>query len=46
MSDESEEDKHSIQQEIQTLYAYHLFINKQLREAMLELSKLKTDPTI
>lgn len=45
MSDESDEDKHSIQHEIQTLYAYDLFINKQFREAMLEFSKLKTDPT-
>lgn len=45
MSDESEEDKHSITHEIQTLYAYDLFINKQFREAMLEFSKLKTDPT-
>lgn len=45
MSDESEEDKQDIRQEIQTLYAYHLFINKQFREAMLEFSKLKTDPT-
>lgn len=45
MSDESEEDKQSIREEIQTLYAYHLFINKQFREAMLEFSKLKTDPT-
>lgn len=45
MSDESEEDKHSMTHEIQTLYAYDLFINKQFREAMLEFSKLKTDPT-
>lgn len=45
MSDESEEDKQSITHEIQTLYAYDLFINKQFREAMLEFSKLKTDPT-
>lgn len=45
MSDESEEDKQSMRQEIQTLFAYHLFINKQFREAMLEFSKLKTDPT-
>lgn len=45
MSDESEEDKQSITHEIQTLYAYNLFINKQFREAMLEFSKLKTDPT-
>ncbi|CRK91919.1 CLUMA_CG005538, isoform A [Clunio marinus] len=45
MSDESAEDKHSMTHEIQTLYAYDLFINKQFREAMLEFSKLKTDPT-
>lgn len=45
MSDESREDKDSITHEIQTLYAYDLFINKQFREAMLEFSKLKTDPT-
>lgn len=45
MSDESDEDKHSMTHEIQTLYAYDLFINKQFREAMLEFSKLKTDPT-
>lgn len=45
MSEESEEDKQSITHEIQTLYAYDLFINKQFREAMLEFSKLKTDPT-
>lgn len=45
MSDESEEEKQSITYEIQTLYAYDLFINKQFREAMLEFSKLKTDPT-
>ncbi|XP_070501582.1 vam6/Vps39-like protein [Chironomus tepperi] len=45
MSDESEEDKQSITHEIQTLYAYDLFVNKQFREAMLEFSKLKTDPT-
>ena len=45
MSDESEEEKQSITHEIQTLYAYHLFINKQFREAMLEFLKLKTDPT-
>lgn len=45
MSEESEEDKHSITHEIQTLYAYDLFINKQFREAMHEFSKLKTDPT-
>lgn len=41
MSDESDEDKQSIRGEIQTLYAYHLFINKQFREAMLEFSKVK-----
>lgn len=45
MSEESDEDKHSITHEIQTLYAYDLFMNKQFREAMLEFSKLKTDPT-
>lgn len=45
MSDESEEDKQLMTHEIQTLYAYNLFINKQFREAMLEFSKLKTDPT-
>lgn len=45
MSEESDHDKHSITHEIQTLYAYDLFINKQFREAMLEFSKLKTDPT-
>lgn len=45
MSEESEEDKFSTTHEIQTLYAYDLFINKQFREAMLEFSKLKTDPT-
>lgn len=45
LSEESEEDKHSITHEIQTLYAYDLFINKQFREAMHEFSKLKTDPT-
>lgn len=45
MSDESDHDKQSITHEIQTLYAYDLFINKQFREAMLEFSKLKTDPT-
>jgi Vam6/Vps39-like protein vacuolar protein sorting-associated protein 39 len=45
MSDESESDKSSMKHEIQTLYAYDLFINKQFREAMLEFSKLKTDPT-
>lgn len=45
MSSECAEDKHSISHEIQTLYAYDLFINKQFREAMLEFSKLNTDPT-
>lgn len=45
MSDESAEDKHSITHEIQTLYAYDLFINKQFGKAMLEFSKLNTDPT-
>ena len=45
MSDESAEDKFTMTHEIQTLYAYDLFINKQFREAMLEFSKLKTDPT-
>jgi Vam6/Vps39-like protein vacuolar protein sorting-associated protein 39 len=45
MSDESEEDKHAMTHEIQTLYAYDLFVNKQFREAMLEFSKLRTDPT-
>lgn len=45
MSAESAEDKHSMTHEIQTLYAYDLFINKQFREAMLEFSKLNTDPT-
>lgn len=45
MSSESAEAKHSITHEIQTLYAYDLFINKQFRDAMLEFSKLNTDPT-
>lgn len=45
MSDESAEAKHTMTNEIQTLYAYDLFLNKQFREAMLEFSKLKTDPT-
>jgi Vam6/Vps39-like protein vacuolar protein sorting-associated protein 39 len=45
LSDESEEDKHAMTQEIQTLYAYDLFFKKQFREAMLEFSKLNTDPT-
>lgn len=45
MSSETGEAKHSITHEIQTLYAYDLFMKKQFREAMLEFSKLNTDPT-
>lgn len=44
MSEENEDDKKDTIHQIQTLYAFDLFINKKFREAMKEFTNLKTDP--
>lgn len=44
ISDESEDDKKEKILNIQMLYAYDLFVNKNFRESMEEFLKLKTDP--
>jgi hypothetical protein len=44
MSDENEDDKEETIHQIQTLFAFDLFINKKFREAMKEFTNLKTDP--
>ncbi|XP_063228747.1 vam6/Vps39-like protein [Bacillus rossius redtenbacheri] len=44
ISDESEEEKSKNVSQIQTLYAFDLFYNKQFHESMKEFLKLGTDP--
>lgn len=44
ISDETEEDKKEKIHQIQTLYAYDLFANKNFRRSMEEFLKLGTDP--
>lgn len=44
LSEESEEVKKEIVHQIQTLYAFDLFINKYFRKSMKEFAKLNTDP--
>lgn len=44
ISDESDEEKEKKIYQIQTLYAYDLFNNKQYTESMREFIKLRTDP--
>lgn len=44
MSDETQENKHEMIHQIQTLYAGDLFMKKKFSEAMKEFTKLNTDP--